>query len=783
MKPKIRELAAAAALLPLLSQPGSAETTKYRNPFPGFDPQCYADVPAIDDQVIDVRKTPVEIFSDAVSTSDRYHVSFTGGVEMTQGNRSLKADITSYDRTSNAVSARGNVSYKDGYITVTSADELQTSLDQRRATLMGPSYILHGSPAHGSAGRADYDDKKGIYHFENARISTCPRDEETWHLTASTVDVDSSEVFGEAWNATLWFHDTPVFYLPYFNFPIKNQRKTGLLYPSLEYSRADGLQIATPFYWNIAPNYDYTLTPTLVTRRGLLTSHEFRYMLAPEHTGSLLFEYINHDRKASRDEGLDSGRWFLRYRHSSSFLDGRLKFDAAYDKVNSRDYNYFNDLGTTKDSSDKLLQNARFTYTPYRFTRVTLEARSYQMLIDTAFKPFATLPRLSVHHTLPLPHLSLTSYAELTRFTHTRTNDSEGNYEGTRLHGETAARIPLVQEPFLQVDGTAKLMFTHYDQDQKGPLMQYLTDQGFQGFDSSVNRLLPLLKFRANLILDTEFSLFGESFSQSLEPHIQYLYVPYKDQDRIGLYDTTDYIQDYYSIFGDNRFAGIDRISNENRLTLGFTSKVYDAAGRQRMTVTLGQAFSLEDQKVGLTPAGKEVTSRSNFNLLTEIRPLEDLSFAGFLAYDTVHHNFFRGFAAAEYRTDAVTGQLNYRYTKQGNRVMFKNEKVDLKQLGAHLALPLGDRFSLMSSMFYDLEQKRNIDRVVKLQYSNCCWKFNVYLEQVNEPDNVHLRAHEDTKFGLQFEMKGLGSLGGRDLEHNLDTRLLPYNRPFNISE
>ncbi|MBQ8707793.1 MAG: LPS assembly protein LptD [Succinivibrionaceae bacterium] len=783
MSPKLKRLTL-AALISALPAACLADGAKYRNPFPGFNPQCYADVPAIDDRQFDAMTTPVDILSDSVSTSDKNHISFLGDVSLTQGNRTLSAGQTSYDRSLNRISASGNIRYRDGYITIKDASELETSLDSQVAMLSDPEYVLHGSPAHGNARKVVYNHKDGKYHFENAKITTCPKSDETWYLTASTVDVDSNEVFGEAWNTTLWFYDVPVFYLPYFNFPIKNQRKTGLLYPSIEYGKSDGIQLGVPFYWNIAPNYDYTITPKLYTRRGLQTLHEFRYMLSPNHGGVLDFEYINHDRKAAKDDSYYNNRWFLTYRHHSDFLNRKLAVDIDYNRVNSRDYNYFNDLGNISGSNDKLLQNVAVTYRPYRFTTVGLEARNYQMLIDTDFMPFAILPKLSVRNMLPFEHFSVNSYFEAANFAHTGSRNQHGDYRGQRVHLESGLKVPVVQQPFLQIDGSFRFMYTRYQQDQDGRLMPYLQNRGFTGFDTSADRFLPEIKLRARLILDTDFNLFGASFSQSLEPHIQYLYVPYRNQDRIGLYDTTDYIQDYYTLFQSNRYAGLDRISNENRLSLGFTTKLTDQEGHQRALLTVGQAYSFEDQKVGLYPASHDnLGSRSNFNMMLEMRPAEHLHFASSMAYDTLRHHVYRGFAAMEYRDDSLTAQLNYRYTRLGNRTMFDTRRIDLKQMGGHLSLPVNDSTSLMMSAFYDLEQKRNIDRIVKLQYSNCCWKFNVFLEQVNEPDNISLKAREDTKFGLQFEMKGLGSLGGKDLEHNLNTRLLPYNRPFNISE
>ncbi len=775
----------ALTLLTGLSSLTWAESS-YKNPFPGFNKQCYPDVPAIDNQVFDYRTTPVDIHSDQVVSPDNEHVTFSGAVHMTQGNRTLHSDYTSYDRTKNIIDAGGVVNYRDGHISVNEASYFSSDLTSNESFVKDPKYQLHGSPTHGEAKKAYSNKETGTYHFENATITTCPKDSETWHLSATSVDVDNNEVFGEAWNTVVWFHDVPVFYLPYFNFPIKNQRKTGFLYPSIAYGKTDGIQLIAPFYWNIAPNYDYTLTPSVIGHRGVLTGHEFRYMLTPKDTGSINFEYIGNDKLAEKEGYYTGHRWYLNYNHASSFFDGKVAMGVSYRKVNNNDYNYFNDYTTTSGSTDKLAQSAFIRYNPDKFTTINLSTLNYQMLIHTSVKPFELLPKLSVNNFMPFDKFSLMNYAEIANFTHDSSYKASGNYNAKRIHLQTKMDFPIIQQPFFQLDSSIKLMYTKYFQDQDGDSLNsyYKNVQGFSKIEGNPDRFVPAFKIKARLIMDNEFSLLGNLYNQSFEPHIQYVYVPHRNQDHIGLYDTTDTIQDYYSLFSDNRYVGYDRISNENRISVGFTSTISDNKGHDLAQLTMGQAYFLEDEKVKLYPKYDDTYgSKSYFNSMLDIRPMEKLLLTGSIIYNNQDHNLYRGFAAAEYSSDFITSQINYRYTRLGNRTMFTNKKVDLRQLGAHIALPLTENLGIKMAAYYDLEQKRNIDRVIKMQYDNCCWRLNVFVEQVNEPDNVTLKAHEETKYGIQFMMKGLGNIGNSNVDYTLSTRLLPYYRPFNISE
>ena len=433
-------------------QPAAAKRNAKRTPFSKFKKECYAGVPEVDQSEFDSRTTPVNILSDEANTADKNNISFRGNVKITQGNRTMDADYTQFNRTNQKFNAYGNINYRDGYISIRDASEVESSIRNKTLSVTDPKYQLHGSPARGEASKADYNQLEKSYHLEKATFTTCQENAETWHLEATTVNIDEDEVFGEAWNASLWLYRIPIFYLPYINFPIRNERKTGFLYPEIGYSGNDGFKMTAPFYWNIAPNYDYTLTPTWMGHRGLHLSNEFRYMISPRHTGNIIYEYTAHDKLAEKEDGIDSSRWYKHWSHRSSFLNGKLSLFANYNKVREKDYNYFNDYTKQSGSTDKVVQSLGMVYSPFNFTTLSVKAENYQMLIDTSLKPFEVLPQITVKNFTPLPGMSLYNTFEFANFSHSSENKQNGNFEGKRYHlqsklADPAALLPARQQP------------------------------------------------------------------------------------------------------------------------------------------------------------------------------------------------------------------------------------------------------------------------------------------------------------------------------------------------
>jgi len=740
-----------------------------------FDERCYPNVPPLLQADANEQAQPVEVTSDRAEATQQGKAVYQGDVEVKQGLKQFSSQYTELDQQTRQVTARGDIRYKDGSVTLVSQGELKGDLNSRQSSISQASYQLHGSPARGNARLIELNEHASSVKLTGAEFTTCQPGQEMWTLKASEVSLDQDEVFGEAWNATLWLKDVPIFYMPYMSFPIRDERKSGLLYPTMGYSNRDGVDFAQPIYWNIAPNYDMTFTPRYIEERGTMARSEFRYLPIEGNEGSLYGEWLGTDRQ------LDDSRWLVNVRHQTLSMEDALRFKVDYTRVKQDDYNYFNDLspsvGTLVDN--QLQQSMSLGYYQPNWN-LTGEARDYQILLADTVLPHKLLPRLNFNAYSPANPYDLALHTELTNFDH----EDSRYYRGQRLHLEPQLNLPLLNTPGYQLDSQFRLMYTHYQQQLPNDYDSNLVALGLNDLDEQVDRLLPSVRVAGKLIFDRQDYWKNRPFTQTLEPQFQYLYIPYRNQDNIGLYDTTTLRQEYYSLFSDRRYAGLDRISDANRVSVGASSRVFDAEGIERVRLTLGQSYDLVRPKVTFYP--KEVVSSNSRSLLSfrgDVRPLHHWFGHSGVEYDTQQNRFSAGSAALEYQHDEWLGQINYRYVREGNLSLSDPDEVtDISQLGLLARLPVTDNWQLIGAHYTDLQQSTALDSLVGIRYDACCWSLNLAFERHRRPDNASLTAETENKLGLQFELKGLGSIGS-GTDFTLDTRLLPYSRPFNLND
>ena len=765
---------------------------------------CYDYVPKIEkpsaDQ--DANAQPVEVDADRLEAKQGGTAVYEGDVKVRQGVRKFDSDYAQLDQKSRDVIAIGNIYYNDGQITVTSDKTLKSNLDTKNSELEEGKYQVHGSPVRGFAEKVTMTNNNQNITLEGAQYTTCPPGQEAWTLKAGSIDIDQSEVFGEAWNASLWLYDYPVFYFPYINFPIKDERKTGLLYPSYEQSSKNGMDITQPFYWNIAPNYDATITSRFMDRRGLMEQVEFRYMPDPAHVGTLYFENLADDKQYDETDSLndhlsDGHRYLLSARHTSMFMDNAMRVSVDYTKVRDQDYNYFNDfspkVGTQVDN--QLQQSLKAGYYQQSWN-LNAEVRTYQILLASAQQPHELMPRINHNYYQQGNWYDLAWNTELTNFGYNNDQAIEENkgsaYTGTRVYTAPTLTIPLIDEAGYFLDSQYKLMYTRYDQtvpdDMSSTFTNRFTPQG--GGDVTleegiITRVLPSFRLKGGMTFERDQQWFGEGASQTLEPEFQYLYVPYKDQDNIGVYDSTTMRQDYYSLFSDRRFAGLDRISDSSRLSVGVTTRIYDPAGDERIRLAVAQAFDFVAPRVKLYASDNLSTNtRSPLSFEGDAKINEQWYAHAGAQYDVEQRQISSANSALEYRHEKLISQLNHRFVRDANYDLDrKGEVTDLNQIGLLLTTPLNDQWHLYGGYYQELDQNVKVDRKVGLKYDSCCWSINFNLEWVNTPDNVNLAPTSERSLGIQFEMKGLGSVGTGSKGTSLDTEALPYIRPFNLRD
>ncbi|MFQ2133719.1 LPS assembly protein LptD [Aeromonas hydrophila] len=778
-----------------------------------LDGLCYDYVPKIEKLAPgkDANAQPVEVDADRLEAKQGGTAVYQGDVKVRQGVRKFDSDYAELDQKSRDVIAIGNIYYNDGQITVTSDKTLKSNLDTKNSELEEGKYQVHGSPVRGSADRVTMTNNNQNITLEGAQYTTCPPGQEVWTLKAGSIDIDQTEVFGEAWNASLWLYDYPVFYFPYINFPIKDERKTGLLYPGYTQSSKNGMDITQPFYWNIAPNYDATITSRFMDRRGLMEQVQFRYMPDPAHVGSLYFENLANDKQYEETPSLnqamsDGHRYLLNANHTSLFADNAMRVSLDYTKVRDRDYNYFNDfspkVGTQVEN--QLQQSLMAGYFQPNWN-INTEVRTYQILLASAQQPHELMPRIDHNYYQQGSWYDLAWNTEITKFGYNNAQaiaqNQGGAYTGTRVYTAPTLTMPLINEAGYYVDSQYKLMYTRYDQEvpdnmsqafldlfdpsSKGPLTGTGQQDNVTLNEGIITRVLPSFRLKGGMTFERNQNWFGGDANQTLEPEFQYLYVPYKNQDNIGVYDSTTMRQDYYSLFSDRRYAGLDRISDSNRVSIGLTSRVYDDAGDERIRLAVAQAFDFVAPRVKLYPSETLTTNtRSPLSFEGDAKINEQWFAHAGAQYDVDQSQLSSANSAIEYRREKLISQLNHRFVRDANYDLEnKGQVTDLNQIGLLLTTPLNDQWHLYGGYYQELNQSVKSDRKVGLKYDSCCWSINFNLEWVNTPDNVTMRPTSERSLGIQFEMKGLGSVGTGSKGTSLDTEALPYIRPFNLRD
>ncbi|AGM42740.1 LPS assembly protein LptD [Aeromonas hydrophila] len=769
-----------------------------------LDGLCYDYVPKIEKLAPgkDANAQPVEVDADRLEAKQGGTAVYQGDVKVRQGVRKFDSDYAELDQKSRDVIAIGNIYYNDGQITVTSDKTLKSNLDTKNSELEEGKYQVHGSPVRGSADRVTMTNNNQNITLEGAQYTTCPPGQEVWTLKAGSIDIDQTEVFGEAWNASLWLYDYPVFYFPYINFPIKDERKTGLLYPGYTQSSKNGMDITQPFYWNIAPNYDATITSRFMDRRGLMEQVQFRYMPDPAHVGSLYFENLANDKQYDETPSLnqamsDGHRYLLNANHTSLFADNAMRVSLDYTKVRDRDYNYFNDfspkVGTQVEN--QLQQSLMAGYFQPNWN-INTEVRTYQILLASAQQPHELMPRIDHNYYQQGSWYDLAWNTEITKFGYNNAQaiaqNQGGAYTGTRVYTAPTLTMPLINEAGYYLDSQYKLMYTRYDQEVPDNMSQTFVSRftpengnGVTLDEGIITRTLPSFRLKGGMTFERNQNWFGGDANQTLEPEFQYLYVPYKNQDNIGVYDSTGMRQDYYSLFSDRRYAGLDRISDSNRVSIGLTSRVYDEAGDERIRLAVAQAFDFVAPRVKLYPSETlNTNTRSPLSFEGDAKINEQWFAHAGAQYDVDQSRLSSANSAVEYRREKLISQLNHRFVRDANYDLEnKGQVTDLNQIGLLLTTPLNDQWHLYGGYYQELNQSVKSDRKVGLKYDSCCWSINFNLEWVNTPDNVTMRPTSERSLGIQFEMKGLGSVGTGSKGTSLDTEALPYIRPFNLRD
>ncbi|MEY4761933.1 MAG: hypothetical protein RLZZ200_1789 [Pseudomonadota bacterium] len=666
--------------------------------------------------------TPIDISSDVASVDVGGDARVKGQVQLRQGDRQLSADEVRVDTTRNGVDVSGNVRYEDPELRVTGkAGHYEAGAAQFTAA----EFQMLQQSSRGSAGAIRLK-PDGTLELDDVFYTTCPPESVDWRIDASRVELDSAHQTGIARHARVRFKDVTLFYLPWISFPTGPERKSGFLFPSLGSSSRGGLQLSTPYYVNFAPNIDATLEPTLYSRRGLDLSTELRY-LTTRGRGSLDANLLPHDGV------FGSARSRLRVASVTELpRDWRLNIGAE----NVSDASYFEDFaqGADKTSIAFLPRQLELSYRDDVWRSGAL-LRNYQTIdrgLSLIDRPYTELPRL---------------YASGLWRKGTRALPIEYGFESEAVDfrrgvGAQGWRVDMMPQVQMRAEGAG--YFVRPSLAFRSTAYQ-LTDVG-PGVDTSPRRNLPIASLDTGLLFERTAGSHGKRLI-TLEPRLMYLYVPYRRQDSLPVFDTGLPDLNWVELFRTNRYVGADRVGDANQLSAGVTSRLFASnSGTRYLAATLGQTVYFEQPKVLLPGEVARGRQLSDLIARAELKAFEDWSVDLGLQWNP-------------HERQAEKTEVRVQYRPEGAKVMnlgYRFQRNQLEQADLSAAWPLARNWSFYGRMLYSLKDRAAIDQFAGFEYSSCCWG----IRAVARNYVVDRGGRRDTGIFLQLELKGLSNVG-----------------------
>ncbi|EHN8899979.1 LPS assembly protein LptD [Enterobacter hormaechei] len=752
--------------------------------------QCMLGVPSYNRPLVkgDTNDLPVTINADSAKGNYPDNATFTGNVDINQGNSRLLADEVQLHQKQpegaqapvRTVDALGNVHYDDNQV-ILKGPKAWSNLNTKDTNVWEGDYQMVGRQGRGTADLMKQRGENRYTILENGTFTSCLPGSNTWSVVGSEVIHDREEQVAEIWNARFKLGPVPIFYSPYLQLPVGDKRRSGFLIPNAKYSTSNYFEFYLPYYWNIAPNMDATITPHYIHKRGnIMWENEFRY-LTKAGAGLMEFDYLPSD-KVFQDEHPSEGdkhRWMYYWQHAG-VLDQVWRFNIDYTKVS--DPYYFNDFDSKYGSSTDGYATQKFSvgYAIENFD-ATVSTKQFQVFDTQTNSTYGAEPQLDVNwYQNDVGPFDTRVYAQAVHFVNTNSDMPEA----TRLHIEPTINLPWSND-WASLNTEAKVMATHYQ--QKNIDKYNANPNNANDLADSVNRVLPQFKMDGKLIFERDMGMLADGYTQTLEPRMQYLYVPYRDQSKIQNYDSSLLQSDYSGLFRDRSYGGLDRIASANQLTTGVTTRIYDDAAVERFNVSVGQIYYFTESRTGDDKIQWEKDNKTGSLVWagdTYWRMTDRWGLRGGVQYDTRLDNIATGSAAIEYRRDEDRMlQLTYRYASpeyiQATLPNYSTSdpyKDGISQVGTAASWPIADRWSVVGAYYYDTNAQKPADQMLGLQYNSCCYAIRVgYERKLNGWDTQNSQGKYDNVIGFNIELRGLSSNYGLGTQQMLRSNILPY--------
>lgn len=719
--------------------------------------------PLVDiDQSISPNESELEVSAGDSDITDNT-LFFSDAVTVTQGYRTLKAEAVTIDRVEQTVTATGPIEVREPGIVMYGDTISYNSIDEQ-AQLTDAEFVLYEQQLYGIAEEVTRD-ANGTLTIEDGELTFCSPTDPSWLVSAESLEIDALTNTGEAWGARIDIKGVPIVYLPWIQFPLSDQRKTGLLFPDISSDTRGGLDVTAPIYFNLAANYDATYSPRHIADRGFVHQLNARYLGEKAGYWDITGAYLNDDKLSSEPD--KDARWLLKVKQTST-TSSRLRTSIDFSKISDNDY--LKDLENNTLSAQRqtaLLQQARVDWLADNWL-LGVEAQQFQGIAEDLTDNYQRLPQVSAiwrgDRTLgPLvPVVNIQAANFDTDFEKVR---------GQRLFHEVGVSLPISRSY-----GFLNTQFSHrgIEYRLKDPGIAETRDEHVESWVASID---------GGLTFERSSEFFGRSFTQTLEPRAHYLFASHDDHTGVPDFDSAELTFSYRQLFRNTRFSGHDRLADANQLALGLTSRLIDPkTGLERVSLSVGQIFNFTDQRIRLKEGDAALTEDgSALALALDMTASERWSVHSNLLFDGYDNALDAANIRVTYQP-ADNAVFNIGYTLREPPESLATRPVT-EQFNTSAYIPLDENWRVFGALRYSLEIDSSVEDMIGVEYDGCCWRarflYVSYLDALRDT-NVFIPEPElrrDRAFQFQFVLKGLGSFGRR-----VDNLMQDMIRGFNAT-
>ena len=716
------------------------------------------------------REAPVFLRGNRVSGRTDLETVIEGNAELRKSDSVIRADRLEYDQPTDQARASGNVRiYRNGNLY--EGPLMEIKVDGFEGFFQQPTYHFGKNDAHGQASRVDFlDASHTVVH--DATYTTCrrlpgPSWMPDWILRASTITLDNDEEEGLAEGAYLSFKGVPIVPVPAIGFPLTEKRRSGFLPVTVGFDNVSGTTVAAPYYWNIAPNRDATVTPTLMASRGVDVATTFRY-LEPTYSGRVFVDSMPSDKARDMD------RWGLVLAHNGTIATGIPNVAPVALAINVNrvsDNNYWRDFSSPESAlvqrqlpGDMLVSwsSGEVSGTVHMLEWQTLQA------IDSPIVPaYNRLPQITAHH--GKNNIGGFDYAldgDFTQFQADSSLTGQPNAQRSFVLGQ-------ISRPWLAPEGyiTPKLQWH---------AAAYQFDSKLGDGSQSATSVVPTFGLDSGLVFERESTLLGRNYVQTLEPRALYVYTPYVNQSMLPNYDTAASDFNFASIYAENAFVGNDKISDNNLLTLGVTTRFLDIdSGAQYARFAVAQRVRLDEQKVTIntaTPTAK--TGLSDLLLGAEVNLDERWALDTTIQYNPLTDQSVRSTIGGRYSPSPYRViNAAYRFQRNVSEQMDVSWQWPLNDLWGDRGQELGagrgqgeGRYYAVGRMNYSMDQSKLTDTILGVEYDAGCWLGRVVFSRLQTSTSTAVE-----RWVFQLEFVGFTRVGTADPTSTLKQNISRY--------